>query len=131
MDEEDPHIKENEKLSKELKIKTVALEILTLEYEKVKDKVRKYRAQKNTLNSSSNASEDSESFGKLISEIDEAKSREAILMQDVDRLHDILKEYELKIDELQRHQHLYHPGATSIQNDFDEEKVSNIIKENF
>ena len=125
MENEDPLTKENETLSKELKIRTVALERLTAEYEKVKDKVRKYRAQKHALNYSSSASEDSETVGKLISEVDEAKSREAMLKQEVDRLLDIIKEYEIKIDVLHRHPQ----GTTASETDFDEDKVRSSCRE--
>lgn len=123
MDGEVPIINENETLSKELKIKNAALEKLTEEYERVKQKVRKYRAQKNTMNSSdmtANTSGDPDTLGKLISEVDEVKSREAILKQEVERLQDILKEYEYKIEELRNQQA---PSTISRENDVDVQRV--------
>lgn len=123
MDGEVPIINENETLSKELKIKNAALEKLTEEYERVKQKVRKYRAQKSTMNSSdmtANTSGDPETLGKLISEVDEVKSREAILKQEVERLQDILKEYEYKIEELRNQQA---PSTISRENDVDVQRV--------
>lgn len=85
-------------MEKEVKKRDKALELLRGEYEVLKNKVRKYRSQnKSQLSENSQSNEsptrvtcnhDSETIGKLVSELDEAKSREANLEAEIERLRD-------------------------------------------
>lgn len=79
--------KELESLEKQVRKKTHINERLTQEYEKLKAKVRKYRSAKDVVEHAVVESNIDDS--KLVSDLDEAKTREALLRAELDKLKEI------------------------------------------